>query len=397
MKKLLLYGVCFLLIICVIIVIIISKTTDDEGKSVVGDTNPVEISVAVRKDESGHIQRVKREFEQLNQNIRVKLIELPAQSDDAYRILISALNSGMQMFDVCEIEDVWIGELASRQCIMDLSHLEANYHELLPEAVSGLEYNDRLYAAPYEMDLNLLFYLRDTVEEEEKFILNNSADSISLPIDICDETLLNDEMICMIMELSNYFNNDTEMAVRCYKWIIANNSDNIKEGKDLITTFKLKECYALWTDASNKNKLDSGYSKVTGLYGIRELRNSKGEPISVLKRSGLAINSQTEKYDEALRFIEFCTSESNQKRQSMEKNNLPIRYEFYNDPVVLDAVTYANDMKDQISKLDERPCREDYMIKTEEIKQTMKRYLIGEIGADIAATQINELEINNFK
>ena len=396
MKRRWLLRICILLISAAMIVLFLLSIPDNkEIAPVISYKNPTELLVVMKKDPSGHIQNLKREFEKENKNIRIKLIEIPTKADDGYRILMSALNNGTKMFDVCEVDDVWIPELANSGHLAVISDESIKSNDFLPKVVEGFVYDEQLYAVPYELDVDLLFY-RNDVESREDLLFESDIDKVfDLPDAVCKDSMFDDEMICVLMELFNYYDGDAEKAIRCFKSYFGKTAPLLKDGWDFITAFKQKKLSTLWTSVSAQSNLDSDSSCVTGRYSISEMKNDRGESVSLLKRYGLAINKQTENYREALMFVEFCTSENNQKEQAKVKGALPIIRQFYNDPVVLDSVTYAAEMEQTIEKLKTRPARKDYMMRTEELKKSLKQYLVGEADISLPAGQLEALQLEN--
>ena len=342
----------------------------DDIAPIVNYKRPKEITVAIRKDSSGFMQSMKREFESRQDSIRIKLIEISPDSDGSYRTLISALSSGMQMFDAAEVEDVWIPEFVENGYIKNLDGKIDISQDILSEAADGMKYGGSLYAAPFELDIDILFYNKtmdyDSLSYFEKFENINTMAAKTV-----DSAFSDNDMICLISEIGKYYNGDINKAIDIYCKMISADDD-------AVASFRLGRSPMVWTAASNKLAMGGSKSKVAGIFSTVNISDKNGRLISVLRRYGLAVNERSKLSDEATEFIRFCTQSENQKLLCRQRNTVPVRKSFYSDPTVLDSVSYAAGIKDRISEFTVRPSCPDYAERVQKIRESVRRYAAGD-------------------
>jgi len=100
--------------------------------------------------------------------VRVITEVLPNASDALHQYLLTTLEGNVADFDVLVVDVVWVAELARAGWIADLSHAfppETLRRELVPAAAESAVAFGRTYAAPWYVDVGLLYRRTDLVPE----------------------------------------------------------------------------------------------------------------------------------------------------------------------------------------------------------------------------------------
>lgn len=106
-----------------------------------------------------------RAFEKVHPNIRVKVLQLAATSDNAYQQVTHYLEAGDSTPDVIDADTAWPAAFARAGWILPLSAHGISPSILLPGAVAAGTYQDKLYAAMWYFNAEGLYYRTDLVKQ----------------------------------------------------------------------------------------------------------------------------------------------------------------------------------------------------------------------------------------
>ncbi|MFD6415296.1 extracellular solute-binding protein [Streptomyces sp. NPDC060194] len=89
-----------------------------------------------------------------------RLVELPGSADEQRSQLLGALQSGSAAYDVVNLDVTWVPEFAAADLIEPLGDglLDS---DVIPSVAATARWDDRVYAAPFNSDVGLLYYRRD--------------------------------------------------------------------------------------------------------------------------------------------------------------------------------------------------------------------------------------------
>ncbi|WP_409470833.1 extracellular solute-binding protein [Streptomyces sp. HC307] len=132
---------------------------------------PGDIVVASGRDVTGKngirqqlIDVWNRQQEKENTNYRARLVELPGSADEQRSQLLGALQSGSASYDVVNLDVTWVPEFAAAGLVRPL--LEEVIDTDVIESVAGTaRWDDKVYAAPFNSDVGLLYYRRDHLRD----------------------------------------------------------------------------------------------------------------------------------------------------------------------------------------------------------------------------------------
>jgi multiple sugar transport system substrate-binding protein len=120
------------------------------------------ITIATGKlDTSSYLPALIRQWNEAHPGQQVTLIPLPDESDDQLAQLVANLQTKSTLYDVMNLDVIWITEFAANGWITPLNPKSFPLGDLLQSAVKTTMYQDRMYAAPFTSNAELLYYRKD--------------------------------------------------------------------------------------------------------------------------------------------------------------------------------------------------------------------------------------------
>ena len=120
------------------------------------------ITIATGKLDTGrYLPALIRQWNSTHPGQQVTLIPLPDQSDDQLAQLVANLQSKSSLYDVMNLDVVWIAEFAVNGWITPLNPKSFPLGDLLHPAVITTVYQGKMYAAPFTSNAELLYYRKD--------------------------------------------------------------------------------------------------------------------------------------------------------------------------------------------------------------------------------------------
>jgi multiple sugar transport system substrate-binding protein len=97
---------------------------------------------------------------------QVQVQALPESASQQRQLLEVELDAGLANIDIFDLDSAYTAEFAQRGWLVDLQDLRSDFEPLsLPVALRTAEWGGTLWAAPYVVDLGLLYYRSDLVRE----------------------------------------------------------------------------------------------------------------------------------------------------------------------------------------------------------------------------------------
>ncbi|WP_372406027.1 extracellular solute-binding protein [Streptomyces luteireticuli] len=92
---------------------------------------------------------------------RARAVLLPGSADLQRSQLLAALQSGSAAYDVVNLDVTWVPEFAAAGLVGELPAEYADDGDVLPGVAATARWKGKVYAAPYNSDVGLLYYRRD--------------------------------------------------------------------------------------------------------------------------------------------------------------------------------------------------------------------------------------------
>ena len=133
------------------------------GTSIPAGRVTIEFSTQALGEESNATNRAIAAFERDNPGIHVNVLTLPAEADDAYGQLTARLAAGSPAPDVLTLDVIWPAALARGGWIAPLDRFRPDRGNFFPAQVQAGTYRGRLYAVPWFINAEGLYYRTDLV------------------------------------------------------------------------------------------------------------------------------------------------------------------------------------------------------------------------------------------
>ena len=104
-------------------------------------------------------------FAELRPDIRVVQRPTPDAADQRHQLYVQWLNAGASDPDILQLDVVWTPEFAAAGWILDLDRFRPAVDSFFPATIAANEWNGRLYAVPWFVDVGMLYWRTDLMAE----------------------------------------------------------------------------------------------------------------------------------------------------------------------------------------------------------------------------------------
>lgn len=340
------------------------------------------LTVAVRSGERNQLQNIAAAFEKENPNIKLKFIELSGGTEQ-YRLISAAFSTGEYLFDVVEVEDVWMDDLIAKGYIQPLpEHIQPGA-DCIPYVKDSFDREGKTYAMPFQMDVGMLFALKKYGWDGEFSSITQLASDMEVDMRIRDDDW--EEMVCCMMELIRYTDNDIYEALELYREIY--HSEN--GGRQYVAAFKKGDLPVLRASSSIIPALRDETSSVAGEFQIYNTpRSGSEQETTTAKIFGFAASKLTEQSENCMKFIEYCGRSDVQREWCVKTGVYPVKQSLYNDPSITSEWSHISPMTQRILQAQIRPHREGYIERSNSIRDQISAYLAGELSTGETASYV---------
>lgn len=339
-----------------LILIAIAMTSVCSGCTEYDEVKSEEVSVLkiIKPNNIPDFSEIVASFNEANTDIQVTFVDAPSSTDERHNFYVSALSGKDKTIDIYWMNDAWIEEFAQKNYLIPIEDdITIDNSRYIVDAEKQFSYNDSLYALPVGTDMDAIFYRSDKISE-----LPDNWNGI---IDLCRRSdfgvsrnlgleqfdtvdMIND--IVQIKESMGYSYADT---LNLYKDIIKEYSGEGTDILDSITLFKTGNTAIYMGKISLWNEFRSDTSSVKDSVNVAMLPASPdGSPVNNIRSYGLAINSNSENKEEAIKFLDFMNSKAQQRSLARETSVMPIIEELFSDDMVLEEMSYMEKTKEII-------------------------------------------------
>jgi multiple sugar transport system substrate-binding protein len=252
--------------------------------------------------------------------IRVERRATPDASDQRHQLYVQWLNAGVGDPDLLQLDVIWTAEFAAAGWILSLDRFDPDTADFLPGPLSASRYRHRLYALPWFVDVGLLYWRTDLLEEPPSSfadlgaMVSEAAGRAGLPYGFVWQGARYEGLVTVFLEFLGGHGGrildergavhvDSQAAVRALSVM----KQAIDDGQVPRAVLGWQEEQVRFAFQNGKAVLmrnwpyayplmeDGADSKVAGRFAVAPMpAASSGEPTAALGGSLLAINARSE-------------------------------------------------------------------------------------------------------
>ena len=399
------------------------STGSTESADAAASTDASDISGSITfvsgNDQTGAVDKMIALFNEKYPNVTVDHQQLPGNSDDVKKSLMTSLAAGDTQPDVFECDSIWVSQFAAAGWLMDVtSDLEANADSYLGGPLSTCYYDGVGYAFPNYTDVGLLYYRTDIIDtppttwDELVEMCNEHVGEGGTEYGYVFQMFQGEPTSCNMLEfikqnggqdlVDGQFDMDNENTIEALEFVESLIADGITpEGvlshKPDDTRAIFEEGKAIfmrnWTYAYANANMDT--SKVAGNVGVAALPIGPNgtESSGTLGGWDYAINVNTEYPEAAKAFAQFMSEYEAQKIQTVERGTFPACAAVYDDEEVTTEMPHLLGVKDAADAAKPRPQVRDYSTISTIFQNYFHAALTGQSTNEDAVKAMNE-ELN---
>jgi multiple sugar transport system substrate-binding protein len=344
------------------------------------------ITLATGKDTSGYLPSAVDKWNKDHANEQIRLIELPESADQQRQQMIQNAQTKSDAYTILNVDVVWTAEFAANGWIEQLPADKFPLDKILKGPAETVKYFNKLYAAPYLTDGGMLYYRKDLLDTA----------GISSPPKTWDEM----KTACQKVQAANAGIGCYAGQFEKYEGLTVNFSEAVnsaggnvvddsgkpaldnaaaKSGLDFLVdgfksgvipkdaiTYKEEEgrrafqdgkliFHRQWPYQYVKANATDGSSKVNGKFAVAPLPGLSGPGKSSLGGHNLAISKFAKNKGSAIAFIQFLTSESEEKLHLQKTSEAPVYASLYDDPELIKQFPYLPTLKESVNGAVARP------------------------------------------
>lgn len=349
------------------------------------------------------LQRQLARFMTEHPEIRVVQRRTPDAADQRHQLYVQWLNAGASQPDILQLDVVWTPEFAAAGWILPLDRFDPDVDDFPPATLEANEWEGRLYALPWFVDVGLLYWRTDLMEappttlEELRDLAERAQSEAGIPYGFVWQGARYEGLVTVFLEHLGAFGGhiigpdgavrvDEEPAVRALTWM----RDAVwKEGTvpqaaltwhEEETRFAFQNGDAVfmrnWPYAWSllQNEPDS---RVAGKIGVAAMPGTPaGSPTAALGGGQLAINANTDHPEAAWQVIEYLTRPEQMLERAAGVGQYPARAALYEDPRLADALDRdIEPLRDAVTRAQPRPVTPVYTQLSEILQIQLHRAL----------------------
>lgn len=355
--------------------------------SVIERTVKQEIVVACGKDETNTISEVMQSFTSQSETTRVKLLEFSNKSIELHRVISSMLAGQEIQIDAMLIEDVWVREFMKNNYLLPLFKKERFDTDFYPLGIGDFVGDSQdIYWFPIILDTGIIYYLQDSTDSSEKFpyIIDVSKETY----DLQEED--GEEILCCALEFINLKGSIKE-GLKQFKKVF---EDSVVKDDNYLVLVKDSTTKYMRSWASNSRSISniiSNFSDVSGRVCADVMLNSNKKGYAITRAYGYSVNRYTDSAENCMELLEYLKSDEVQMRILKGTGTLPLKRQYYQNPIILDYTDYTDEAAQLFDSLIFRPARDDYTYVSRETRVALNDYLNNDDLLDAAVAAFERL------
>jgi multiple sugar transport system substrate-binding protein len=345
-------------------------------------TGPITIATG-KLDTGSYLPALIRQWNSAHPGQRVTLIPLPDESDDQLAQLVANLQSKSSLYDVMNLDVVWIAEFAVNGWITPLNPKSFPLGDLLHPAVATNMYQGKMYAAPFTSNAELLYYRKDILAGRAPPRTWAQLDNLARTLAPRHGMYGYAGQFAAYEGLTVNFAEAVQSAGGSILSLdgtrVTLNSAAAREGlgflSDGLRQRWIPRAALNYDEAASQQAFEAGKllflnnwpyvygdaslpgpgNKVAGKFGVTALPGPNGPGSSSLGGADLAISAFSRHPVTALAFIKFLTSLPSERQILIDASLPPVWVQLYADPALIQRFPYLPVLEKAILSAKSRP------------------------------------------
>jgi multiple sugar transport system substrate-binding protein len=370
-------------------------------------------------DGSGTIQRLIDEFNEQNKGkFQVTHQSINLDTRGYFDKLKTDFQSGGGEIDVIGGDVPWTAEFAENGWIVDVSSRfpECERGKFVNGQIQSLTYEGKIWGKPWYADAGLLYYRKDLLEqsgfseppkswEELKEMAEKVVQDSGTRYGFVFQGANNETGVCNGLEYIWTHGGEVLGGDR----VIIDSPESVAgltTEKSMISEGVAPQAVAIYTFSGSDAAFLNGdsvfcrnWSYMYGLAGNPDMSKiepeqvgvsplpvgeGQGQTASCLGGWNMLINASSEMQDEAWDFVQFMTSEENQKAYTLSASTLPTFNALYNDREILEEVPVVALSSKALQNARPRPISPYYSEMSRQMAEQFNNVLRGAISPEVA-------------
>jgi multiple sugar transport system substrate-binding protein len=289
--------------------------------------------------------------------IHVERQATPDASDQRHQLYVQWLNAGVGDPDILQLDVIWTAEFAAAGWTLSLERFEPDTVDFLPGPLAASRYRSRLHALPWFVDVGLLYWRTDLLEEPPtRFtdlggVVTRAARRAGLPYAFVWQGARYEGLVTVFLEFLGGHGGqildergavrvDSEAAVRALSAM----KRAIDDGQVPKAVLGWQEEQVRFAFQNGKAVLmrnwpyafplmqDGANSKVAGRFAVAPmLAAPSGRPTAALGGSLLAINARSRHPEAAWAVVDYLTKPAQMLERAVQLGQYPPRRSLYRE------------------------------------------------------------------
>ncbi|MGI6526243.1 MAG: ABC transporter substrate-binding protein [Caldicoprobacterales bacterium] len=392
--------------------------TEQVSKETEPPPEPVEEQTVIWtciQDQTGTAHQIAEVFEDQNPGIKIEIQEIPGNSDDVKKGLITSLAAQQPDPDVFNMDVIWTTQFASAGWLMDLTDV-IDQDQYLDGPLTTVTYENKLWAFPMYTDVQLFYYRTDLVStppttwDEMVEISKEHIGKNGIEYGLLFQAFQGEPIVCNGLSFikSNGGNdivngepvinspNSVEALQFMRKLIDENISpEDVLAHKpvDSVAIYEQGKALFLIAWPSSYNQMNtSETSTIKDKFSVTlfPVGPSGTEPGPTVGGWNLAVNNLTDVPDAAVKFAQFACGAEGQKIRTLGTATLPAWKTVYDDPDVLEQLPIFSEVMASVDYAKSRPSAPDYPAMSTLIAVNLHKALSGTMSYEDALATLEE-------
>jgi len=329
-----------------------------------GESPRLTFSGSALGPEGDVVRRQLARFSERHPGVRVELQPTPDSADHRHQLYVQWLNARAASPDVLQLDVIWIAEFAAAGWVLPLDRFGPDQDDFLPAALEAARWRGSLYAMPWFVDVGLLYWRTDLVDEAPRSLAELRAAALGLQqsgdttAGLVWQGARYEGLITVFLEHLAAFGGgildaggrvivDEPPAVRALTFMTAAVTDGVVPSS-VLTWQEEQVRFAFQNGGAAFMRnwpyawallQDGSQSRVTGRFAVAPLpAGDGGRPASALGGAQLAVNRWSTQPALAFELAAFLTAPAQMLERARLAGQFPARLSVYEDPALAAAL-----------------------------------------------------------